>query len=318
MVIQPDILTTKQRLSRIRHRHLNCFLEVARSRKVSTAAFNLNISQPAASKTLSDLEEILDTRLFERRRKGGLKLTPPGKVFLRYAGASIAALKEGLDGLAQTRMQGASVLMIGALPGVAAQFMPSAVKDFKESHSTIVRVITGPNRSMLNQLRIGELDLVVGRIARPSDMQGLSFSYLYSEQLVFVVRAGHPLVDAGLFDISSLEQMTLLMPTADGVMRPTIERFLIAHGIGALPNSIEARSPDFCRQYVLDSDAVWMISKGVVEHDIDDGRLCVLDVDTSDTQGSVGLTVRANVDPSPTLRMMMDTLVRVASEYHHS
>jgi LysR family pca operon transcriptional activator len=316
MVITQSIPTTKQRLSRIRHRHLNCFLEVARSRKIGTAAFNLNISQPAASKTLSDLEGILDTRLFERRGKGGLRLTPSGRVFLRYAGASIAALKEGLDGLAQARMQGASVLMIGALPGVAAQFMPRAVQDFKETHSTIVRVITGPNQSMLNQLRIGELDLVVGRIARPVDMQGMSFSYLYSEQLHFVVRAGHPLVDSGPFDLAKLEQMTLLMPTADGVMRPVIDRFLIAHGVGALPNSIEARSPDFCRQYVLDSDAVWMISRGVVEHDIDDGRLCVLDVDTSDTQGSIGLTVRANTDPSPTLRMMMDTLVRVAGEFH--
>lgn len=318
MVISPDASTTKQRLSRIRHRHLNCFLEVARSRKIGTAAFNLNISQPAASKTLSDLEEILDTRLFERRGRGGLKLTPTGKVFLRYAGASIAALKEGLDGLARARMEGAAVLMIGALPGVAAQFMPRAVQEFKESHSTIIRVITAPNRAMLNQLRIGELDLVVGRIARPSDMQGLSFSYLYSEQLLFVVRAGHPLANAGPFDPTTLEQMTLLMPTADGVMRPVIERFLIAHGVGALPNSIEARSPDFCRQYVLDSDAVWMISKGVVEHDIDAGRLCVLDVDTSDTQGSVGLTVRANVDPAPTLRLMMDTLARVAGEFHHA
>lgn len=318
MVISSSAATTKQRLGRIRHRHLNCFLEVARSRKIGTAAFNLNISQPAASKTLSDLEEILDTRLFERRGRGGLKLTPTGKVFLRYAGASIAALKEGLDGLAQARMQGDAVLMIGALPGVAAQFMPRAVQEFKESHSTVIRVITAPNRAMLNQLRTGELDLVVGRIARPSDMQGLSFSYLYSEQLLFVVRAGHPLANAGPFDLTKLEQMTLLMPTADGVMRPVIERFLIAHGVGSLANSVEARSPDFCRQYVLDSDAVWMISKGVVEHDIDDGRLCVLDVDTSDTQGSVGLTVRANADPAPTLRLMMDTLARVAGEFHHA
>lgn len=315
MVIKSEQTTSKQTLSRIRHRHLNCFLEVARSRKISAAAYTLNISQPAASKTLAELEDILDTKLFERRGKGGLRLTPAGSVFLRYAGASVAALKEGLDGLAQARMQGASVLMIGVLPGVAAHFMPSAVKEFRESHTTIIRIITGPNSSMLNQLRLGELDLVVGRLARPKAMYGLSFTHLYSEQLVFVVRPGHPLVDANPFDVSKLQQMTLLLPTADGVMRPVIDRFLLAHGVGALPNSIEARSPDFCRQYLLDSDAAWMISRGVVYHDLRDGILRVLNVDTSDTQGSVGLTVRADTDPSPTLRMMMDTVVSVAHDF---
>lgn len=309
------ILSSKQQLSRIRHRHLTCFLAAARELKISAAAYALNISQPAASKTLADLEKILDTRLFDRGGRGGLKLTPTGAVFLRYAGASVAALKEGLDGLAQARLQGTSVLMIGALPGVAAHFMPAAVQEFKRDHRTIIRIITGPNRQMLDQLRIGELDLVVGRLARPRDMQGLSFTHLYSEQLVFVVRADHPHADDDIFDLSLLHQMTLLMPTADGVMRPVIDRFLLAHGVGALPNSIEARSPDFCRQYLFESDAVWMISRGVVEHDIHDGLLRVLHVDTSDTQGPVGLTVRGDTDPSPTLRMMMDTVTRVASDF---
>ena len=318
MVIKSDPSPTKQQLARIRHRHLNCFLEVARSHKVSSAAYALSVSQPAASKTLAELERILETRLFDRGGRGGLTLTPSGRVFLRYAGASIAALKEGLDGLAEARTHGSRVLMVGALAGVAAQFMPRAVKEFRESHLTIVSIITAANAVMLNQLRVGELDLVVGRLARPEEMQGLSFTHLYSEPLVFVVRPDHPLADRDVFDFSMLEQLTLLLPTSDGVMRPIIDRYLIAHGLGALSNSIETRSPDFCRQYVRDSDAIWMISRGVVQHDIDDGTLRILNVDTSDTQGPVGLTIRADSDPSPTLRMMMDNVTRVARDFAHT
>lgn len=318
MVIEAPLNPTKQQLARIRHRHLNCFLEAARARKVSSAAYALNISQPAASKTLAELETILDTRLFERGGKGGLTLTPSGRVFLRYAGASVAALKEGLDGLAEARTQGSRVLKVGALAGVAAQFMPRAVKEFRENHATIVSIVTAANAKMLDQLRLGELDLVVGRLARPEEMQGLSFTHLYSEPLVFVVRPGHPLADVDVFDFSMLEQLTLLMPTADGVMRPIIDRYLIAHGVSTLSNSIETRSPDFCRQYVRDSDAIWMISQGVVQHDIDDGTLHILNVDTSDTKGPVGLTIRADSEPSPTLRMMMDTVARVAQDFVHT
>jgi LysR family pca operon transcriptional activator len=318
VVIQTSLKATKQQLARIRHRHLHCFLEVARTRKVSAAALALNVSQPAASKTLADLERILETRLFDRGGKGGLTLTPSGRVFLRYAGASIAALKEGLEGLAEARTHGSRVLMIGALAGVAAQFMPRAVKEFRESHLTIVSIITAANAVMLNQLRVGELDLVVGRLARPEEMQGLSFEHLYSEPLVFVVRPDHPLAGLNEFDFSMLEQLTLLVPTSDGVMRPIIDRYLISHGLGSLSNSIETRSPDFSRQYVRDSDAIWMISRGVVQHDIDDGTLSILNVDTSDTQGPVGLTIRAEVEPSPTLRMMMDTVARVARDVSHT
>jgi len=318
MVIKSGQNPTKQQLARIRHRHLNCFLEVARSHKVSSAAYALSVSQPAASKTLAELEHILETRLFDRRGRGGLTLTPSGRVFLRYAGASIAALKEGLDGLAEARTRGSRVLMVGALAGVAAQFMPRAVKEFRESHLTIVRIITAANAVMLNQLRVGELDLVVGRLARPEEMQGLSFTHLYSELLVFVVRPEHPLAGRDVFDFSMLEKLTLLLPTADGVMRPIIDRYLISHGLDALSNSIETRSPDFCRQYVRSSDAIWMVSRGVVQHDIDDGTLRILNVDTSDTQGPIGLTIRADSDPSPTLRMMMDNVARVARDFAHT
>ena len=129
MVNSNPIPTTKQQLSRIRHRHLNCFLEVARTRQISAAALALNVSQPAASKTLRELEEILETKLFDRRGKSGLRLTPAGRIFQRYAGSSIAALKEGLNGLEQARQQSGPMLVVGALLGVAAQFMPQAVRD---------------------------------------------------------------------------------------------------------------------------------------------------------------------------------------------
>lgn len=307
--------SNQQRLRQIQPRHLNCFLETARLKKISAAAITLNISQPAASKTLAELERILETRLFDRGGRGGLTLTASGNVFLRFAGASIAALKEGLDGIALAQMHAAPALMIGVLPGVAARFMPTAVQKFRESHSTLIRIITGANIEMLDQLRTGELDLVVGRLGQPQAMQGLSFSYLYSEKMLFVVRPGHPHAGDEPFNLALLEQMTLLMPVADGVMRRTIDRFMIGNGVGAIRMAIEARSPDFCRQYVLDSDAVWMISRGVVESDIKNGIFKVLKVDTGDTQGPVGLTTRADTHPRPSLRMMMDMVEQVACSH---
>lgn len=304
--------TARRQLARIRHRHLICFLEAAKARKISAAAEALNISQPAASKTLHELEEILDVKLFERGGRAGLTLTPPGRLFLRYSGASIAALREGVDSVAQDSTHRETKITVGVLPTVATSVMPYAIQEYKKTHSTPLRVITRPNNALLDQLRLGELDLVVGRLGRPQEMAGFSFTHLYSEQLVLVVRPDHPLADKAEVDVHALEKITALVPTKSGLMRPVIDRFWVAHGIVTLPDYIEARSPDFCRQYVLSSDAVWLISHGVVAHDLENGTLRALHVDTSDTQGSVGFTIRTDTDPSPRLRQLMDTIADIA------
>jgi len=314
MVNTPKLETTRRQLARIRHRHLTCFLETARARKISAAAEVLNISQPAISKTLHELEEILGSKLFIRGGRAGLTLTPSGRLFLRYSGASVAALREGIDSVARTSTRADPKITVGVLPTVATSVMPDAIQRFKETHDTALRVITRPNNALLDQLRLGELDLVVGRLGRPEEMAGFSFTHLYSEQLVLVVRPDHPLADEAEVDVHALEKITALVPTKSGLLRPVIDRFWVAHGIVTLPDYIEARSPDFCRQYALSSDAVWLISHGVVAHDLENGTLRALHVDTSDTQGSVGFTIRVDTDPSPSLRQLMDTIASVAIE----
>lgn len=313
MVIQSLDRPTRLKMRRIRHRHLNCFLEVARAKKISRAAETLNISQPAASKTLRELEDILGAKLFERGGKGGLRLTNEGNVFLRHAGASLTALKQGLHGLAQAQHMMTPLLSIGALPTVAANFMPDVIKTFRNLSDARVRIITAPNAQMLDQLRLGELDLVVGRLARPEMMHGLSFKHLYSEPLVFAVRPGHPLGGNARFEPSILATQTLLMPIEEGIVRPIVDRFLIASGIGAVPNAIEARSPDFCRQFAIESDAIWIISRGVIENDLRLGTLTTLNIDTADTRGSVGQTIRDDLEPSPALRQLITTVASVAA-----
>lgn len=65
--------------TRIKFRHLLCFLEIARQGSFAKAADAMAISQPAISKTLKELEELLETRLFERSKQG-VELTPAGCV----------------------------------------------------------------------------------------------------------------------------------------------------------------------------------------------------------------------------------------------
>lgn len=293
---------------RIKFRHLQCFLEVARQKSVVKAADALSITQPAVSKTLRELEDILAVQLFDRSKRG-ISVTRFGEVFLRYAGASVTALRQGVDSIAQARAKGGFAITLGVLPTVAARVMPAAVQSFKKDGvETVVRIITGDNDLLLSRLRVGELDLVVGRLGEPDLMTGLSFEHLYSERISFIVRPGHPLLSDRPFDLSRLLNFPVLMPTEDSIIRPYADRFLIANGIGTPPDQIETISMAFGRSYTRITDAVWIISNGVAANDVEDGVLVELPVDTRDTLGPVGLTTRADTPPGLATQMIMQAI----------
>ena len=102
-------------------RHLEAFLAVADAGTISGAARVRNVSQPAMSKTLSELEGQLGTQLFERTGRRAI-LTPGGEAFRRHAIAALQSLEAGcrvLSGPSHT-----DLVKVGVLPTVAGGFFP--------------------------------------------------------------------------------------------------------------------------------------------------------------------------------------------------
>ncbi len=297
---------------RLRLRHIACFLEVARLRSMAGAADALNISQPAATKTIQELEGLLGGQLLDRSKRR-LALTPFGETFFRYASTSLTALRQGID-MARSADQ-AEILRIGALPTVSVRILPDAVLVFTaEGAEVTTRIVTGPNGYLLSLLRTGDVDLVIGRMAEPESMLGLSFEHLYSERVVWAVRPGHPLLGVDLFSLGMIADFQILMPTPDSVIRPAVDRLLLAHGVSASRGQIETVSNAFGRSYVRQTDAIWIISEGVVAKDVAEGQLALLPVDADETLGPVGFTTRTDTAPSLATTNFMRVVRGVAAK----
>ncbi|HZJ94334.1 MAG TPA: pca operon transcription factor PcaQ [Thiopseudomonas sp.] len=298
--------------NRITYRHLQCFIEITRQNSFTRAADALALTQPAISKRFKELEDILEVRLMERSNKG-IELTQFGEVFLKYASASLAALREGTDSIIQAQKKGCMRISVGVLPTVAASILPRAVLKFRQSGMDVtLNLSSGPNSLLLGQLRVGELDLVVGRLAEPKLMSGLSFEHLYSEIVTFIVRPDHPLLKRSPFNIQDIREFNVLFPTKDSIIAAAAERFLISQGIGLLPDQIETISVPFGKEFVRQSDAIWIISRGVVAREIEEGELIELPIDTKETLGAVGLTSRADTIPTLTVQMFMNCIRKTA------
>jgi LysR family pca operon transcriptional activator len=197
---------------------------------------------------------------------------------------------------------------------VSAYIMPAAMLLFlNEETGATIKIVTGENSVLLDQLRSGALDLVVGRLAAPEKMTGFFFEHLYSEQVLFVVRSGHPLLARGVDPFARLGDFPVLMPTRESVIRPFVDRFFIANGISPPPTAIETVSDSFGRAFLRQSDAVWVISAGVVANELAGGSFVALPFDTSETKGPVGLTMRTDMAPTGAFSLLLQTLREAAA-----
>ncbi|QFT29001.1 pca operon transcription factor PcaQ [Roseibium porphyridii] len=297
---------------RIKFRHIQCLVEIAQERSLKLAADKLGLTQPAVSKTLKELEEIVGATLMTRNR-AGIVLTKQGEVFLHFAQISLASLQQGLDGVEREGAQARATLNVGVLPSVAASLMPPVIREFSEmAPHVMVRIMDGPHSHLIEHLKLGKLDLVIGRLGRPASMEGVSFTQLYSERVDLVVRAGHPLLQNP--DIKRIIDWPVIYPPEGAAITPLVERFMIANGVGDIPNKIETVSGAFGRIYTRRTDAVWIISSGVVQNETADGHLVRLPFDTDITKGPVGLMTRPETPQRPEEQVFRLAVQRVIED----
>ncbi len=293
-------------------RHLRCFVAVAQERHLARAAVRLALSQPAVSKTLAELEAMAGTRLVERGtagRRGVQGLSAAGEQLLAHALRVLEALDAGAQSLAPASGERLERLRVGALPSVAPALLPQALMNFRERWPHVqVIVKSAANASLLDELRAGELDLVVGRMSEPGLMAGLSFELLLAEPLVFAVRAGHPLARRGV-SVQGVLGYPLVVYGEGTIPRHNTESFLSTRGLTLPANTLQTLDLSVARALIALSDAVWITPLGAARADIKEGRLVRLPIETAGTEEPLGLLLRSDAEPSA-LRGAMAALLR--------
>lgn len=299
---------------RLKIRHVQAFVEIARQKSLKRAAAMLHLTQPAISKTLKELEQIAGVTLLERDR-GGVQMTVEGEVFLRFATGSLTALGQAMQGVSAIGQGGHGTVFIGALPSVAARVLPKAVQIFREmSPHTIARIEDGPHGYLVDRLRSGALELVIGRLGEPESMTGVSFTQLYLEGVAIVCAPGHPLARAN--SLAQISTHLIVYPPQNAAIRPLVDKVMIANGISEFSRRVECVSAAFGRGMALTHDALWIISTGVVADDIAAGRLIALPLDLGLTAGPIGIMARADDDLAPLAQYFRQSVVKAVADLH--
>jgi LysR family transcriptional regulator, pca operon transcriptional activator len=183
----------------------------------------------------------------------------------------------------------AASLSVGLLPTVSARFFPRVVSRFLATRPAVTLAIeTGSHPVLLRKLRERHVDLMIGRMPEAPEMEGLDFEFLYEEPIIAVVRAGNPFARLPLADL--LQRIPVVLPTRDSIIRRTVDDFLASQGLGDLRAAVETSTLALGRGLLLASDAVWFISAGVVEEDVESGQLISVPLGASYLSGAIGMT----------------------------
>ncbi|EHB3529168.1 pca operon transcription factor PcaQ [Salmonella enterica subsp. enterica serovar Sandiego] len=289
---------------RIRLRHLHTFVAVAQQGTLGRAAETLNLSQPALSKTLNELEQLTGTRLFERGRLGA-QLTVPGEQFLTHAVKVLDALNTAGQALNRKEDASADVVRVGALPTAALGILPAAIGRFhQQQKSTSLQVATMNNTMLLAGLKSGEIDLGIGRMSDPELMGGLNYEQLFLESLKLVVRPGHPLLQETI-TLSRVMEWPVVVSPKGTVPRQNAEALLQSQGCKMPAGCIETLSASLSRQLTVDYDYVWFVPSGAVKEDLRQATLVSLPVPTQSAGEPIGILTRVDIPLSTGAQMLI-------------
>lgn len=173
-------------------RQLEAFRAVMLTGSVTQAAQSLNLSQPAVSKMLSDLEHRLGFRLFVRSRGSALTITPEADAFfyeVERSFSGIAALKRVAEDI---RNMATGTLRIAALPALAVSFLPKVIAAFRKEHPGVtIQLQTRSSSTVRQWMANQQFDIGLATPAR--ELPGIRMERFLRCAGACVLPAGHRL-----------------------------------------------------------------------------------------------------------------------------
>ena len=171
--------------------HIEYFVELSHTHNYVISAEHLHITQPSLTYAISQLEQELGVKLFEKRGRNNV-LTQYGKIFLFYAEATLRTLDTGIHAV-KDRAQGAVTIRLGFFSYLGNSYIPSLIKSFQAKHpDDIINFTfeTGNTRMLLEGLEDGRFDFIFCSPTHKNDFASIDIS---KQRLVMALPKGHEL-----------------------------------------------------------------------------------------------------------------------------
>lgn len=257
-------------------RVLNNLVVVAQEANISRAAERLNLSQPALSRSIAQLEAKFGLRLLDRSRTG-VTLTNAGEDLLAKARSLLGeAVAIENDLLMQSRGDSGRI-RLGVGPLVSGIVMePLLIESLERWPMLSVVIDVEPTMNLVLRLMDAEIDCCICAASTLEPNPALAITVLAQIQMGFFVRAGHPLLTGSApFDPKDMALYPRMTGRSPNPLAASFQSIFEGQ-----PPTLECDNFSILKQVALNTDAIWYASDRVISDELQSGKLMELPVST--------------------------------------
>lgn len=293
---------------------LQALTATVEAQNFSLAARRLGVSQPSVHRAVSQLETEAGRPLFQRSHFG-VTPTRQSEHLARVVRLTFAELDQAATELADLLGKEVGEIVIGAMPLSRSFVLPRALSGFRQRRRTMgVRIVEGSYDELLGGLRRGEIDFLIGALRDPVPVADVVQDALFIDSLVLVSGAGHPLLSGSTVSLDSLCDYPWLTARRGTPSRDRFEAMFDVAAHAQPASIIETGSIMLIRQMLPDNLHLACVSKMQAKIEIDRGDFSVLPWRVDQSERQIGLTFRADWEPTPAQRFLLDEIRRAGGE----
>jgi LysR family transcriptional regulator of abg operon len=301
-------------LARLRFRHLQLIAEIERTGSLGRAAVQLNLTQPALSKALVDLEGMLGFKLYERGPRG-LTKTSQGAVLLEGASLLLRELahvhEEALAVGANGRLAG--VLRLGSTAFLAVSVLPGVVFRLTQAAPPLmVRLHEASAPMLMEQLQAGDLDALVtiydaGSMALAGKRR-VRFEPFAEERYVVIAPTHHALASSRAVTWQRMAAEPWVFTRKPSLARRFVEDSFRRHGAEPPVPVCEMDGPVTAARMVGAGVGLSSVPESTALEAVTRGAVRILQLRVPQPQATLGLVYRAAAAGHPHIAALQAAL----------
>lgn len=299
--------------SNLKLRHLQLLVALDEFRHLGRVSEFLSITQPAVSKMLAEIEKMFELQLFVRSTRG-TEPTPHGVTVVRFARSVLADYQRTRDEISAADSGGVGRTSVGAMVvALPSLLMPAILRVKERSRRTTVMVEEGDLTRLLPRLRVGELDLIVGRLEPGYASPDLETESLYAEPMCIVVSPEHPLAGAARPSWAMLAELPWVVPPPWASSRSKLAQMFHKHLLESPTDIIETSSFLVTLSGMHQRPAIGFLARSVAEHFAQQGLVRILKLKVPIELPHVGIITLRGRARTPASELLMESLRATAA-----
>ncbi|MFJ4131494.1 LysR family transcriptional regulator [Pseudomonas cyclaminis] len=293
-------------------KHLVLVDTLAKTRNMHTTAERMNLTQPAISKMLRDLEILMGFALFERQTRHMI-LTELGEFVARYARITLDDTHSFVDQVNKLRKGGHGHLKVGAIFAATSVVLPEAISSIKRDRPLLsIEVIEQTSNHLLEMLEHKKLDLIIARFTDEDCQQPFTFTPLGPEPFCLVVNSRHPLCQLSEVPAETLSDWPWVMYPFNTPIRRRMERAFATFNISPPDNTVETISMQTFLQLLQSGPVMAMLPESMVQSQLQSGYLKILNTPFKVESQEYGVITRKDDSLPEPARQFVATLLEFA------